>query len=300
MTTTKWLACAITYEPTSEQIERVCAQLTLLGGKTVVHDNSVTADSRERVHATCAANGVEVVSAEGNVGSAGGLNNLLSHAAERGLMWLVYFDQDSRLGEGYGECLSRLDECPADVAMVGSRYRHPREGFPAGPDPTSAMLETRFVIASGTAMRTSALLEVDGFDRRMFLDVVDHEICMRLRRAGWKLLVDTARVMMHEIGEDSTIVLRRVRISRHPLWRRYQMWRNSITLMRRYVWSYPGECLSHLAVRLVETLGGAVHYREPRYITTAVRGAGAGLFGSSRRQGYSAPDVPGRAGLSGA
>lgn len=287
MTAQSWLACAIVYEPTTEQIETVCSQLVGLGDQVLVHDNSVTVEAREHVHAVCAAYGIEQISAGENIGTAGGLNNLLEHAARSGVTWLVYFDQDSILAEGYGKYLYGLDYCAADVAMVGSRYVHPgQEAAPASS--SEAMLtETQFLIASGTAMRTSALLDVDGFDRRMFLDVVDHEICMRLRRFGWRLMVDDARVMTHEIGEHSAIVLRRVRISRHPLWRRYQMWRNSMILLRRYLRSYPAECLAHLIVRVVETFGGAMHYREPRYLTSAVRGAGAGLFGSSRRQGYS-------------
>jgi GT2 family glycosyltransferase len=112
---------------------------------------------------------------------------------------------------------------------------------------------------------------------------VDHEMCLRLRSLGWQIWVDPHRIIHHEIGEDSRLVGGRVRISKHSLQRRREMWRNTIFVMQTYWWKYPRDCSIHFLVRLAETAAGAWYYREPRYLSRAVEGGGAGLRTRHRR-----------------
>ncbi len=105
--------------------------------------------------------------------------------------------------------------------MVGSRYDvHEDLAPPPG------LEEVRFLISSGCFFRSTALREVDGFDETFFLDLVDQEICLRLRRRGWRLMRAGDLVLTHTIGEGTGGRVGRIAVRRHPAWRRRLMWRN--------------------------------------------------------------------------
>lgn len=280
------LDCAILFEPRSGEPERVIAGVCDLGGHPVVLDNSETPEARGRVAAAAAAAGVEVLGNGINLGTGAGLNMLIRRAQALELPWLHYLDQDSVPTPGYLDALSELAEVPADVALVGARYAEPGELAHAG---TGALIPVRFVIASGTAMRTAAMVEVDGCDERMFLDVVDHEICLRVRAAGYRIVVDPRRVLSHPIGADAAEV-GRVLVTRHPTWRRRMMWRNSAFLVAGYAPHFPRDCAVHLLARLVETVSGAVRFRRVDFLTSAVAGLLSALVRPARRRGLSASE----------
>ena len=267
------LVGAIVYEPDSaEVVAAVCGQLRALAADPVVIDNSTSPGATELVRAQCRRSGVELIGDGTNRGTACGINRLLEIAAERGRDWLTYFDQDSRLLGDYAARLPSLATIDPDVAGVGSVFDE--AGAPPEPEPCR---EARYLIASGTSWRVAAVVGAGGCDEEMFLDVVDIELCLRLRAHGWRLLVDPARAMVHHIGADRLRIAGPVTASRHPAWRRRLMWRNSIVLARRYAGRFPGEVMRHLLVRVVETIGGAVRYRRPRLLWWALLGAGDGL-----------------------
>lgn len=86
------------------------------------------------------------------------------------------------------------------------------------------------VISSGTLIRKEAI-ETVGLPRAdFFMDFVDHELCLRLRRHGYRIAVVTGCRLSHAIGEP-----RRINFfgfqkawSDHAPWREYYMTRNEI------------------------------------------------------------------------
>lgn len=290
MTTAARLDAVITYEPTAEQLTHVVDQLLSLRGHAMVLDNSESGPARERVRLACQSAGIPVVADGTNHGTAYGLNRALARAVDAGLPWLHYLDQDSVLLSGYVEALADLDTVDAHVGAVGARFESsPHEtvsAFPPG-GVALALSPATFLIASGTAFRTEALLDCDGFDEGMFLDVVDHEICLALRSRGWGLTVDSRRSMGHEIGSGGVTTVRNILVTRHPLWRRRQMWRNSVVLVGRYFRVAPRDCVAHLAVRVVETTSGSWRYRSVGYLSAAIRGIGDAIRSRGPRRGRS-------------
>lgn len=271
---THQLVGAIFFEPDSPAaVAEVCAQLLTLSDDPVVVDNSTSDQAVALVREVCAQHGVELLGDGSNHGTAGGINRLLRTARERDRDWLTYFDQDSRVTGDYRARLDALDTVADDVAAVGSIFDD-RTGPAYGAGPLEAR---RYLIASGTSWRVDAVIDAGWCDEGMFLDVVDIELCMRLRAAGRRIVVDPARLLEHHIGSDQVHLLGRVPTSRHPAWRRRLMWRNSVVLARRYARTFPAEVARHLAIRVVETVGGAVHYRSPRWLWWALRGLVDGL-----------------------
>ncbi len=60
--------------------------------------------------------------------------------------------------------------------------------------------EVGFIPATAMAIASPAWREVGGFDPRFFLYNEDLDLCLRLRRAGWRLLFEPGMVCFHAIG----------------------------------------------------------------------------------------------------
>lgn len=263
------LVGAVLFEPDSAKaVSEVCLQLLALTDDPVVVDNSTSPQATLLVRDVCRRHGVELVGDGTNRGTAGGINWLIQIAAERGRSWLTYFDQDSRVNGDYAARLQALATVDDEVGAVGSAfYEHADLRQAGGP-----LRETRYLIASGSSWRVAAVVGAGWCDDGMFLDVVDTELCMRLRASGWRIVLDPGRVIEHYIGSDQVRIAGPVSASRHPAWRRRLMWRNSVVLSRRYARTFPMEVVRHLVVRVIETIGGSIRYRQPRLLWWALLG----------------------------
>lgn len=273
-------ATSIVFEPTDEQLSSITNQLLVAGGgrSSAIFDNSNTRLAQGRTRAACAAAGVTYLGGGGNLGTGEGLNSLLRAATDE---WLLYLDQDSILEGPFLEILTEALKAAGSfqaVVAVGSRIVLRSDTDPAGTAALS-IAPVRFLIASGTTYNVFRASSLGGFDGNLFLDTVDHEFCLRARKAGMTLLQDPRLVLSHEIGSDSVRVLgmSRLRVARHPVWRRQLMWRNTVILVRRYLRIFPLDCIRHLSARIVDTLLGAVVYRDAGFLTSALRGIGAGF-----------------------
>lgn len=280
-------SCSVTYEASDEQLANVGHQLLTVANlqASVIYDNSTSLEARQRISAFCRSSGIAHLGGEGNSGTGEALNALLRRADATGHSWMFYFDQDSMLLGNYAgalsTCLNVGQSMPAVVA-IGSRILLRGEADQRSSD-AEHLIPVRFLIASGTVFNVPMALNLGGFDADMFLDTVDHEFCLRARRARMSLLQDNARVIGHEIGSESVLVSKHfgLRVSRHPDWRRELMWRNAIILVRRYFRSFPAECLRHVLGRTVDTLLCALIYRDTDFLTSAARGVVGGLRSKS-------------------
>lgn len=264
------------FNPDRLVADRAAAQLAALRGTSaVVIDNSTDPDCQRLVDVAAERWSLTVVRLPGgNVGTAGGLNELIRRAAALDLAWMHYLDQDSILGPEYA---ARLEEAQtlSEVAVVGATYSH--TGQPSHLASDARRFRTaRYVISSGSLFSVGACLEVGLFSDALFLDLVDTEMCFRLRRAGHTVIVDGERYMEHTIGESPRLV-GRMGVTSHPLWRRRLMWKNSVLLTRLYGRQYPGDILRHWAIRLAETGMTIIRTRRLEILFDSFAGARDGL-----------------------
>jgi rhamnosyltransferase len=115
---------------------------------------------------------------------------------------------------------------------------------PVHPDDESAISLVDSVISSGSLIRREAL-DAAGLPRAdFFMDFVDHEHCLRLRRHGFEIAIVRESRLQHSLGVPSRIEIagRSKYWSDHAPWREYYMTRNEIFTMWKH---YP-----RLAVKL--------------------------------------------------
>lgn len=192
-----------------------------------------------------------------NTGMGGGLSEGLSYAAlHKKHDWVWMLDQDSvpeahslerllggllTLGTSEETTAILAPLCvnsEAEVSYPGLLWRNGWRISPpeAGHCPTSFVDAT---ISSGSLIRREAV-ERAGLPRAdFFMDFVDLEYCLRLRRHGYKIVVVRDSILDHTIGSPRKLKLlgHSAIWTDHAPWRHYYMARNEVFT----IWSYyPG------------------------------------------------------------
>ena len=218
---------------------------------------------------------VTVLNLSENVGVGGGLAAGLNYAAiTKKYDWVWLFDQDSVPFENGLELLlagpRHLADTEESIAILAPVNIHPETkmtcpGFTwrggrlrTTPEPDQHITFVDSVITSGSLIRREAV-EAVGLPRAdFFMDFVDHEHCLRLRRYGFKIAVVRASLLHHVHGDPSKFkILGCTKYwTDHAPWREYYMTRNEIFTIWQYYpkWSTKGFTLYRLARHALDLL----------------------------------------------
>ena len=196
-----------------------------------------------------------------NGGIARALNLGARHLAGRGVNVIVTFDQDSRPESDHVRRLTAILDRPdiSDVGALGPGFVDGVPMFKVGAH-HSTIVDVSVLIQSGMAIRSSAFEAIGGFDEAMFIDNVDSDFCLRLRRSGMRVAAFTELDMPHGLG-GQTGTPRRYRIgpfrpvaTHHSARRRYYMNRNTVLLAVRHALDDPGWMMIHLRRMMASNL----------------------------------------------
>ena len=99
----------------------------------------------------------------------------------------------------------------------------------------------RYAITSGNLVRVSVFDQIGLYDEGFFVDCIDFDFCLRLRRAGYSIYRVPAAMMEHQLG-DPVGLPKGVQkyYARHSPVRRYYMYRNFMYMAERYFFTFPG------------------------------------------------------------
>jgi len=162
-----------------------------------------------------------------NIGVAAALNLALKRATDEGYEWLLTMDQDSVFEVGaLNELKSFAFSCNDNIAIVSPFH------FIKKPLSSTAAEEVQVTMTSGNLLRVSAAKSVGPFDEKLFIDSVDNEYCLRLRKNGFKIIRVNRSVLNHQLGTLQNYGL--FSTVTHPASRRYYITRNMLYVMRKY------------------------------------------------------------------
>lgn len=169
----------------------------------------------------------------GNKGIATALNAGYERAIADGAEWIVSFDQDSRMSASLlTEYLRVCDACP--VKDVGVYAPYPDYGNDA-PDPHVIYEKRNTVITSGMLMPKETFLLTGRFRDEFFIDLVDDDYCLRVKRQGKDIVLVHTIVMKHRLGNGFvTTPFLHHRFIEHNALRHYYIVRNTMALIRDY------------------------------------------------------------------
>lgn len=167
-----------------------------------------------------------------NDGIARALNVICQYCYNRHFKWVLTLDQDSVIPENL---LQELEKgINQDTAIVSPNIVY-RNNEKYADYKTSGFHETEWTITSASLTNLSAWNKIGGFDEKLFIDGVDRDFCIRLRRAGYRILIDFDIRMLHELGnlKCRKVFNRTIYVTNHSAIRKYYMARNSVYLDRK-------------------------------------------------------------------
>ncbi len=250
-------AVVVTHHPSPEMV-RNFANITRQVQCTVVVDNASAPESLTDLRHAGETRGFHLIENSENLGIAEALNQGAQWAKQRGYSWVILFDQDSHVEEGFVREMFvawRSHPQRERVASVQPRYINPKSGL--GP-------VVRRASDGGPiySMTSGALLPVWIFDKigwfasEYFIDWVDIEYCFRIRAAGYLIADSRNAVLLHAPGDSEPYSLFgfTFRPTHHSAMRRYYMSRNRIAVFRKYLRTFPGWILQSMQESLRETV----------------------------------------------
>ena len=250
------VAVIVTYHPDLDRLVQGLDAVRPQVDAVVVVDNGSPSASLELL--ACRPD-VQVLPLGANLGIGAAQNRGIAWARARGAAFVLLLDQDSvvaagmvtKLHQAYatlnaaGERVGALGPVQVDasgeVAPRFTRYRRARYLQVPLPEHARSM-ECDMLIASGTLIPMATLDDVGVMDASLFIDKVDTEWCLRVKRGGWSLYGVADALLYHRLGESTLSVpwWRGKRLPVHKPFRYYFMVRNSVLMhrMRKVPWSW--------------------------------------------------------------
>lgn len=224
----------VLFNPDNERISlslnAILAQVDLL----ILVDNG--SDNNELIEELANDDKIVLIENGKNLGIAKALNQMCEWAVALGYSWILTLDQDSI--------------CPPDLLIAFSKYINNQQlgiicpRFEVGLVPMKVMNKPEtpteyvdFCITSASFTNLLVWKIVGGFNEWLFIDCVDYDYCMKVRLAGYKILMVKSLVINHCVGTPTIQKLpfgRKIVLYNHSNFRNYYIVRNNIYFARKY------------------------------------------------------------------
>lgn len=188
-----------------------------------------------------------------NVGIAAALNQGLRYISTMGVTWSYTFDQDSMPSSNMlKQIISYIYLFyEKKVASIAPRFvcsNHYLE--------STGYFYKDSVITSGNLINIEAYTKIGGFKSELFIDSVDFEFCLNLRKHGYNIIQVNDAILFHGLGDPKNITIfgKKIQLSIHSSLRRYYMFRNNIYVQKKYLNSFPLYCIKRNVVLFIEIL----------------------------------------------
>lgn len=193
-----------------------------------------------------------------NLGIAAALNTGVRWARDQKFCYLLLFDQDSTVSEGFAEAMQATYEAhpqrervavvtPGQVEKTSGSTRRHKVAKDGGP---------LVAITSGSLMPAAIFDQCGWFEEDLIIDCVDHEYCLRARALGYTLAECRQAVLLVAVGAAASHqALGFTIIARHyGANRRYYMTRNRLVMIQRFWKQQPLWCCRLLQDMLQDTV----------------------------------------------
>ena len=174
-----------------------------------------------------------------NLGVAAALNQLVNYADENKYEWILTLDQDSVCSENLVDKLLSSSEMYNNVAMISPKIieRGSESKKIKSDQPPPEVEEVKICITSGCLTNIKAVIDTGGFNEWLFIDHVDHDMCIRLRYRGYRILRVNTVELDQEYGlkvVHRKILFKVYEYHNYTPFRVYYQARNMLYMVRKY------------------------------------------------------------------
>lgn len=222
----------VLYHPDKKVEQNILSYLPELK-KLYAIDNSETAAAKAYLPKS---QKIEYIFNGKNLGIAKALNMGVELAEKAGADWLLTMDQDSKFEDGgVKKMVQYLAE--NDTEKIGILAPYQMIKFKTEKDvPKEEVTEMDGIMTSGDMIKISAWKKVGGFKEWLFIDCVDGEFALNLRKHGYKILRLNTVILKHKLGEmrQKRFLFWQPKYSGHNYIRQYYITRNELYVAEMY------------------------------------------------------------------
>ena len=233
---------------------------------------------------------VKLMPGETNTGVAGGLNRIMKAALEDGKEWVLTLDQDSQPEKDLVKGLCRATKFER-IGIICPRIKDINSGrilvnFGEDTSKNDKKYQTlHSCITAGSMINLEAWKAVGGYDEYLFMDYVDFDYSIRLRKSGYRILQCNQIIMEHEVGntEVHRFLFKKVGVMNHSAMRKYYITRNRIYCSYKYYRRFGFRNI----VGIVKTIVLILCYEEDKKhkLSSVIRGVKDGIRDSKQFRG---------------
>lgn len=230
------------YYPTREQVDKIQEYLKLVN-KVYIYDNSE--DNKENfVNKVHDIKEFDYTFHNRNDGISKALNSLCTKARADGYDYILILDQDSifdlnnisilfdAVSKNTGKNIGVFSPKSKPIKSIEETKKE--SVYIAGSHNIS---EISWTITSGSVIDLNVFIDVGGFDENLFIDKVDYDYCMTLKKQGYKTVVIQDAFLFQFLGEPSGGIFN---FFQHNYIRHYYLFRNRFYIVDKYKESYQG------------------------------------------------------------
>ena len=189
---------------------------------------------------------VEIIANKNNPGLATALNQGMKRAEELNFRWVLTLDQDTLIDDNMIDSLINIyHQYPhkEKIGVIGSNARSKISGRPFRfcRHTKKDFIKIKTAITAGSLMPLSVYEKVGPFRDKFFIEGIDLEYCLRLRKYGYEILFFCRPLMTHAAGkmEEYNFLGRVILVANNEPWRYYLAVRNLLEIFMIYFWREP-------------------------------------------------------------
>jgi rhamnosyltransferase len=228
------LGTVILYHPSRSVIDNIRSYISEVDALLVIDNSEPNLESSFLTSLEVEHASIHLISNPQNLGIATALNQAASYAIENGYSWLLTMDQDSIFEKHSLSLLKIFAENKGGLGIVAPFHKTPKSDQPKFTEEYSTL---RMTMTSGNLLNLDAFKRCGPFDEKLFIDSVDHEYCLRLRKSGYVIIRINQAMLHHPLGDIIyyRFLFFRFKTTNHSATRRYYIARNRLYVMFKYV-----------------------------------------------------------------
>lgn len=254
----KIFAVIVTYNPPEKLLERI-ESIAQQVSQIIIIDNGSNAENLKIISSIQQkfAPDISIVLNEKNVGLASALNQGIKISIEQKADWVLLLDHDSTPEKNMLTKMFAAHEKYPDknkIAQIVPEIRDQNVN-----EITKYLLENGkylfkrstineeysdkilTAITSGSLIKTEIFAKLGLMSEHFFIDYIDHEFCLRLKKNGYKILLTKDAMLDHRLGDKTRFDILGTSIitTNHSAFRRYYIFRNRLWVCKKYYRDFP-------------------------------------------------------------
>lgn len=171
-----------------------------------------------------------------NLGIAVALNMAAKRAIEDNFNWLLTMDQDSKFEIGDLKILEQYiyENDTKDVGIVGAYQKI--KAISEEEIPKENYSDVELIMTSGNLLNLDIYKKIGEFREDFFIDAVDLEYCIRIKKSNYKIIRNNYVLLNHELGDIKShrFLWKKKFVTNHNYIRRYYIMRNNLYISKIY------------------------------------------------------------------